>query len=151
MADILHELTIAATAEQVYKAVTEQNDLASWWTKRTTAQPKVGTTAEFGFYGGQFTMKMQITDLKPNSRVDWKVLQSGPDWEGTRITWDLIPDDKGTKILFGHRDWTITNGSYASVPPAHPAVHSSRTSSESLLCPCQPLPGKPLLRSARKS
>ena len=60
-------------------------------------------------------MKMQITDLKPNSRVDWKVLQSGPDWEGTRITWDLTPDDKGTKILFGHRDWTITNGSYASV------------------------------------
>ena len=115
MADILHELTIAASPEQVYKAVTEQNGLASWWTKRTTAQPKEGTTAEFGFYGGQFTMKFQVTKLEPAKKVNWTVLQSGPDWAGTRITWDLTPDDKGTKVLFGHRDWTITDGSYASV------------------------------------
>ena len=115
MADILHELTIAASPEQVYKAVTEQNGLASWWTKRTTAQPKEGTTAEFGFYGGQFTMKFQVTKLEPAKKVNWTVLQSGPDWAGTHITWDLTPDDKGTKVLFGHRDWTITDGSYASV------------------------------------
>jgi uncharacterized protein YndB with AHSA1/START domain len=115
MADILHELTIATTPEQVYKAVTEQNGLASWWTKRTTAQPKEGTTAEFGFYGGQFTMKFQVTKLEPAKKVNWTVLQSGPDWAGTHITWDLTPDDKGTKVLFGHRDWTKTDGSFASV------------------------------------
>jgi uncharacterized protein YndB with AHSA1/START domain len=115
MADILHELTIAASPEQVYKAVTEQDGLASWWTQRSTAQPKVGTTAEFGFMGGQFTMKMKVTKLEPFKEVDWDVLQSGPDWAGTHITWDLTPVDSSTKVLFGHRDWTITDGSYASV------------------------------------
>jgi uncharacterized protein YndB with AHSA1/START domain len=114
MADILHELTIAATPEQVYKAITEQNGLASWWTTRTTAQPKVGTTAEFGFMGGQLTMKMQVTDLKPNSHIEWSVQQSAPDWAGTHITWDITPVDVGTKVLFGHRDWSTTDGSYAS-------------------------------------
>jgi uncharacterized protein YndB with AHSA1/START domain len=115
MADILHELVIAASPGLVYQAVTEQDGLASWWTSHTKAQPKVDTISEFGFMGGQFIMQMRVAKLEPVTKVQWIVLQSAPDWAGTYITWDLTPVEKTTKVLFGHRDWISTDGSYASV------------------------------------
>jgi uncharacterized protein YndB with AHSA1/START domain len=34
MADIWHEITIAATPDKVYKAITEEEGLTSWWAAR---------------------------------------------------------------------------------------------------------------------
>jgi hypothetical protein len=31
------------------------------------------------------------------------------------VTWDLTPVEEGTKLLFGHRDYAMTEGSFASV------------------------------------
>ena len=115
MPAILHELTIDAPPERVYEAITEQAGLAAWWTNFASAQAKVGTISEFSFYGGQVLMRMEITALEPPRRVDWKALAGAPDWPGTRITWELSPADNGTKILFGHRDYASTGGSFASV------------------------------------
>ena len=42
MPDILHEVTIEALAEDVFKAITEKDGIASWWTVHTTADPQVG-------------------------------------------------------------------------------------------------------------
>ena len=37
MAGILHELTIAAPAEKVFRARTEKEGLSGWWTPGVTA------------------------------------------------------------------------------------------------------------------
>jgi uncharacterized protein YndB with AHSA1/START domain len=115
MPDILHEVTIKASPEKVYKALTEQSELAAWWTRDATAQPEVGTVSEFKFMGGQMTFKIRIDALEPNRQISWTPLQGAPDWPGTRITWDLTPVDGGTKVLFGHRDYASTEGSFANV------------------------------------
>ena len=115
MPDILLETTIAAPPDQVYRALTEQDELASWWTRSATAQPKVGTVSEFVFYEGQSTLKMEVTRLEPDQKVYWKPVQGAPDWPGTRVTWDLTPAEGGTKVLLGHRDYASTEGSFASV------------------------------------
>ncbi|MEZ4672141.1 MAG: SRPBCC domain-containing protein [Anaerolineae bacterium] len=115
MPDILHELTIEGKPEAVYKAITEQDGLSSWWTVHATAQPKVGAVDEFRFGGGQIVMKMEVSKLEPGKAVQWKALQGAPDWGGTQVTWDLTPIETGTKLLFGHRDYASTEGSFASV------------------------------------
>jgi len=116
MPDILHEVTIKAPPVKVYKALTEQRGLAAWWTKDTTAQPKVGTISQFKFGGGQATFNYKVDVLEPDKKVQWTPLDGGPpDWSGTRVTWDLTPVENGTKVLFGHRGYASTDGSFASV------------------------------------
>ena len=68
MPDILLEATINASPEKVYQALTEQEGIRSWWTQQASAVPKVGTVSEFGFYGGQVLMKMEVTQIEPNKR-----------------------------------------------------------------------------------
>ncbi len=114
MLDILHEVIIEVGPVKVYKALTEQDGLAGWWTTNTKAEPKVGAVDEFRFRGGQFVIKMAVAELEAGKKVSWNVKQGAPDWEGTHVTWDLIPVEQGTKVLFGHRDYTSTQGSFAS-------------------------------------
>lgn len=116
MADILLENTIKVSPDKVYTALTEQSGLASWWTKDTRAQAVVGSTAEFGFGGGAVTFKFKVEALDAGKKVIWTPIEGGPpDWAGTRITWDLTPVEGGTKVLMGHRGYSMTEGSFASV------------------------------------
>ena len=65
MADVVLELPIAAMPDKVYAAITEQAGLAKWWTPDVSAQPKVGSVAEFRFRGGQYVTRMEIVALEP--------------------------------------------------------------------------------------
>ncbi|MEO8397650.1 MAG: SRPBCC domain-containing protein, partial [Chloroflexota bacterium] len=73
MPDILLEATINTAPDKVYAALTDQEAIRSWWTQQATAVPKVGTVSEFGFYGGQVLMKMEVAKLEAN-KVVWKPL-----------------------------------------------------------------------------
>jgi uncharacterized protein YndB with AHSA1/START domain len=113
MAEILHEVTIAAAPETVYKAITEQEGLTSWWAAQAVVQPQVGSVAECGFSGG-FAIRMELTNLEPGRKVYWTVKDGVPDWIGTHVTYDLTPVDSSTRVRFGQRDFASAEGSLAS-------------------------------------
>lgn len=113
MSNILLEFTIDAPPKDVYTAITQEEGVKGWWTSDTSVDQTVGGTAEFGFGGGGFTF--EITQLKPAKHIEWKTLQAMPDWDGTRVTFDLDAANGGTKVLFGHRDFASEDGSFASV------------------------------------
>jgi len=97
MVDIWHEVEIEAKPEAVYKALTEQNDLSNWWTRRVKAEPKTGTASEFGFEGGRSFIKTKITKLDPGKQVYWDIVGAGaPDWTNTHVFWELSPTEKGS-------------------------------------------------------
>jgi uncharacterized protein YndB with AHSA1/START domain len=111
MPDILFEAPINAPPETIYRALTEQEGIRSWWTLQANAKPEVGTVSEFRFYNGQIVLQLEVEHLQPNSQVVWKAVSGVPDWPGTKVTWDLIPTERGTKLLFGHRDFASSEGS----------------------------------------
>ncbi len=111
MAEILHQLTIAAPPEKVYKAITEEQ--AYWWTPEADARTQVGAVSEFTFPSG-FVIKLETTQLEPGRQVQYLVKKAIPDWSGTRVTWEMTPVAKGTKVLFGHRDFASVTDSLAS-------------------------------------
>jgi uncharacterized protein YndB with AHSA1/START domain len=115
MPDVLLELPIAATPEQVCSAITEQTGLSSWWTPDVVVKPKPGSVGEFRFRGGQFVVKMEITALEHCRMVRWAVRQGAPEWAGTSVTWDLAPADHRTNVRFAHRGFASVDGSFASV------------------------------------
>ncbi len=103
MPDVLHEVTIAAAPDKVYKALTEQQGLEAWWTTHAVAEAKVGSTVQAHFRDGQIVIKMEVVTLSPAHKVEWMTLQAIPEWRGTQITWELSPAQNGTKVFFGHR------------------------------------------------
>jgi uncharacterized protein YndB with AHSA1/START domain len=97
---IVLERSIAATPQRVFAALTQQDDLAQWWTNDVRANPEVGSLAEFRFRQGVLVYQFEVAELVLGERVRW-VLRHGPDhWVGTSITWQLMPEEPGTTVVF---------------------------------------------------
>jgi uncharacterized protein YndB with AHSA1/START domain len=111
MSEIIQELTIEATPENVFHALTTSDGIAGWWSNLATAEPKVGSLTEVRFESG--VMQMEITNLEVGKKVHWKVKLSPHDWEGSTITWDLTPTSKGTSLLFGQHNLMVGPTGYS--------------------------------------
>lgn len=113
MADLLHEIVIDAKADEVTQALTTQDGLRSWWTADSTAEPTVGSTAEFGFDNRQIVFRMKVEQIDPGQKVVWFCI-GGPDqWVGTRVTWFVNEENGTTRLRFAHSDWKSIDGVYA--------------------------------------
>jgi uncharacterized protein YndB with AHSA1/START domain len=113
MTDILQELTIEATPEEVFHAIALPEGVTKWWANRVTAELKVGSLTEIGFDNGE-VMKMEVTELEMPKKVYWKVKFAPHNWEGSTITWDLSNVSEGTKLRFGHHDLVAGKTGYGT-------------------------------------
>jgi uncharacterized protein YndB with AHSA1/START domain len=105
---INHQVGIKATPEDIYKALTETEKLAQWWTIDTRGSgTKVGDTLEFWFNKASFCQQFNVKELEPGKRVVWKSPkgQGADQWEGTEVAFDLSTDEKQTFIQFRHSGW----------------------------------------------
>lgn len=112
MTEIKHLVTINAPAEAVYRAITDQEGLAGWWTEQTRAEPKVGSIAEFAF-GEKYLNRMKITGLVPDKKVTWECIHGDKEWIGTRFVFDLEERDGKTVTRFAHTNWNEATDLYA--------------------------------------
>lgn len=111
MAEIKINVVIKSTPQTIYKAITTQEGLASWWAKQTIAKPEVGFVNVFTF--GTFRNEMEVTALMPDKKVEWKCVESIEEWIGTRIVFDLEERDGKTLVRFGHVDWRASTDTLA--------------------------------------
>jgi uncharacterized protein YndB with AHSA1/START domain len=105
---INHQVGIKATPAEIYKALTETDKLAQWWTIDTRGSgTKVGDTLEFWFNKASFCQHFTVKELEPGKRVVWKSPkgQGADQWEGTEVAFDLSTDEKQTFIQFRHSGW----------------------------------------------
>ncbi|MBT6152587.1 MAG: hypothetical protein HOH75_11425, partial [Chloroflexi bacterium] len=49
-----------ASPEAVFKAITEQEGIASWWSEHTKAEAKEGFVNEVSFYGGMYLTSLNF-------------------------------------------------------------------------------------------
>jgi uncharacterized protein YndB with AHSA1/START domain len=109
--DIRINVVIKATPEKVYKAVTMQEGLESWWCKNTTAKPEAGYVNIFVF--GKFRNEMRVAKLIPNKRVEWECINSIEEWIGTGISFDMEEKEGNTILRFAHAGWRAATDTYA--------------------------------------
>jgi uncharacterized protein YndB with AHSA1/START domain len=116
--EILLEMVVGAPLDRVYAALTEQDEVAAWFTPDVTIEPNVGSIAEFRFDGGRRKIKVEVVTLDPERRVAWKVLEGIDSWESGKglITWDLSSPFAPERILvhFCHDGWESTGGAFPS-------------------------------------
>lgn len=111
MADIRINVVIKATPEKIYNAITTQEGLASWWAKQTIARPETGSVNVFTF--GKFRNEMEVTQLVPNKKVEWKCINSIEEWIGTDISFDMEEKEEKTLLRFTHGGWRAVTDTFA--------------------------------------
>ncbi|AYN05931.1 SRPBCC domain-containing protein [Flavobacterium sp. 140616W15] len=104
MEKIEHINYIKAPITAVYKALTTQGGLSAIWTEELIVKPELGFINEFNF-GDNDNTKMKVIELVQNQRVLWECLDSGPEWVGTKISFDLTEKNGITSIVLKHFDW----------------------------------------------
>lgn len=111
MSDILHWIRVEAPPERVFDAISTEDGLASWWTSDVEAEASEGSTAVFGFNDRAVVFRMRVDELSRPARVRWTCVGDFPEWEGTRIEFELDPGaDGGTEVTFTHAGWASTEG-----------------------------------------
>jgi len=104
MVDILHRVGVTTSSPaKVYGALSTIDGLAGWWTDDTTGSSEVGGVIQFRFPPGGFDM--EVTELVPDKRVSWKVVDGPDEWIGTTVDFDLRQDGDFTIVLFKHEGW----------------------------------------------
>ena len=113
MAAIKHYLKINTNAAKIYQSLTEQKDLAGWWTKDVIAEPVLNSIAEFKF-GRRYHNKMRVMSLEQNKTVEWVCLAGHEEWIGTYFRFIIESGDKFTNLRFEHGGWREESDFFAS-------------------------------------
>lgn len=105
MAKIKHQILIKESPTKVYEALTSENGLKQWWTADTSAEEHVGGKAEFGFDHRRTVFRMELEELQPMKKVVWSCHGDHPEWDGTRLSWELASEGEDTMLRFTHSGW----------------------------------------------
>ena len=99
-------ISVDQTPNEAFAAV---NNVRGWWSGEIEGEAdKLG--AEFTYrYQNMHRSKQKITDLVPNKKVVWHVLDSSlsflkdkSQWTGTDIVFDILAKDGKTEVRFTH-------------------------------------------------
>lgn len=104
MPDIYHLVFIQSTPEKIYKAITTEEGIASWWSKTNNAKAQAGSIYRI-YFGPDYYKEIKVTELVPNKKVVWKILDAHPEWVSTTITFDIGIGNNNTELRFRHSDW----------------------------------------------
>jgi uncharacterized protein YndB with AHSA1/START domain len=105
--DFTTTYSVDQSPQQVYDAIL---DVRSWWTGDVEGRTqRMGD--EFSYrYPGVHYSKQKITELIPNERVVWRVVDSHLDgnadpseWTGTELVFDVSENNGTTEVRFAHQ------------------------------------------------
>ncbi|MBI1201428.1 MAG: SRPBCC domain-containing protein [Rhodopseudomonas sp.] len=112
MPDIMHSLKIDAPPETVFQAIATADGIRHWWTGDAALEPRLGGAGTFGFFGRRFVATVEIVTFGPLSTMTWRV--SNAAWPGDTIEFDLVAQDRHTRLNFAHRGFAQADQRYAS-------------------------------------
>jgi hypothetical protein len=109
MKDYQKNITVTKSAGQVYTAITVY--ISEWWSNDLVGNAsQVGDSFTIAFDKTQKTFK--IIEAKQNKEIVWECtkayidmtsLTNKAEWEGTRMIWTILEDEKGTHLTFLHQ------------------------------------------------
>ncbi|HKT40746.1 MAG TPA: SRPBCC domain-containing protein [Rhodanobacteraceae bacterium] len=114
MADILHLLQIQAPRESVYQAIATAEGLRNWLSRDADLDTELGGDGEIRFAEGKRILKIGLRELKPTTRIVWKVLSAAmPTWEDTTVAFEMTSEGDGTMLHFRHRGFQQADDLFA--------------------------------------
>jgi hypothetical protein len=110
MADITHMIRVGAPIDRVAALVGTADGFTKWWAEDVTTAPD--GTVSLGFFNRQTIYVLRPLESSAN-RVTWRV-ESGHEWAGTDIRFDLATDKSATVLRFSHANWRAVTDYFTS-------------------------------------
>jgi uncharacterized protein YndB with AHSA1/START domain len=98
-------LTVDATAERIFQALTQPNEITAWWSATsTTGSGSAGGALEITFGTEEQPTVMRVLAAHHPDVVIWDVAASPlvPEWVGTRPTFTMTATTDGCRLDFAH-------------------------------------------------
>ena len=105
MPEIRHRVGIAAPQHRVYEMLATKDGLAKFWTRQVEGDSEVGGKLRFFFGKPEPSAVMEVVELSPDDRVQWRCIKGPVEWVDTTVTFDLKSTGGETVLLFTHADW----------------------------------------------
>jgi uncharacterized protein YndB with AHSA1/START domain len=105
---IYHDLTIKASADKIFKAITQPDHLVNWWPQKCSGQPETGEIYNFHF-NPDYDWYGQVLECIHNKSFHIKMTKSDSDWDPTSFGFDLEEAEGPIKVKFWHVDWPECN------------------------------------------
>lgn len=100
MKKIIHVAKIKKPLVQVFRAISTQQGLSSWWSAGVKAEvAHVGGIVHFTFMG-DFNPDMEIVALNEPSLLRWKCVGGHDNWKGNEFEFRLSEPDGVTQLMF---------------------------------------------------
>ena len=109
--DVLLDLYIKASAEQVYNAVTLPEELIKWWPLKCSGSPLLNEVYNLNFTD-QYDWYGIVTASEPFKHFEITMTKSDQDWDGTQFGFILTPRSSNLHLQFYHKGWKESNEHY---------------------------------------
>jgi len=104
--DLTYSFTVEQTQEEVFAAI---NDVRGWWSGEIEGETdKLGDVWTYRYKDIHYS-KQRITELVPDKKVVWRVLDGflnfvddKTEWTGTEITFEIAKKGDKTEVRFTH-------------------------------------------------
>jgi len=102
MASHSHQITIDASKEEVFKAITTIDGLLGWYTAKIEGDAGDGEEIKLHFHSkdGPFHWKIAVTE--PASTVEWNCIAGPGSSAGTNVTFHLSEKGSKTTVELDH-------------------------------------------------
>jgi len=112
MADIRHSIAIDAAPKAIHPLVASGDGLSQWWAEDVT-EDKSTKAVDLGFFKRNTVYRLQPVRIILLKKAEWKC-QSGKEWQGTRLLFELTENTRGTLLHFAHADWAAETDYFVS-------------------------------------
>jgi len=113
MPTIKHSISIDASAERIFPFVNSGHGFKQWW----AADVSEDVPRDFvilGFFNHATVYNLRPLRIIEPTLAEWSC-QSGEEWSGTVLLFDLMPQGKGRTLLrFSHLDWRAETDYFVS-------------------------------------
>jgi hypothetical protein len=103
MPDIKHSIQIGAAPHLVHPLIASGEGFSRWWASDVTKDKPTGNV-ELGFFNRATLYGLHLILIAAPRQAHW-LCQSGKEWSGTRLLFDLAEQKGQTLLRFTHADW----------------------------------------------
>jgi len=100
--DIRHFVLVAAPPEAVFPFIATGEGFKQWWAEDVVIDPS--GPIRLGFFKRATVYVLRRDASEPSRRVTWRC-ESGEQWAGTWLVFDLEERGSQTAVIFTHAGW----------------------------------------------
>jgi uncharacterized protein YndB with AHSA1/START domain len=111
MPDIHHLIQIQAKPETMFPLIATPGGLSKWWAEDVFDE--TSTECSLGFFNRGTIYRLSRQSGALVQKVVWKC-ESGKEWQGTTITFEVAPSAAGSSLRFAHAGWQAETDYFTS-------------------------------------